>query len=218
MRCPAPRGSEVLMTAAECKSTTAATSKCSATNTPLKARARCRRLRAQRPSSPDRRGGGARSGAGRRTGAERLGPGRQRGAEGRHRAGADARRTVARSGRAPFGRAAQSARGPPQRLSAGHHHAGRHVITCALDHVPARRGGNPSRGFGRPVPVGCNRGRHLPPAPTRMEGQLEQGHLPELLLGLVDRRQQHRLRRTGVRLFSTLFQSAASVGGPRITG
>ena len=46
-----------------------------------------------------------------------------------------------------------------------------------------------------PSLLSSDRGRHLPPAPTRMEGHLEQGHLPELLLELVDRRHHHRLRR-----------------------
>ena len=41
-----------------------------------------------------------------------------------------------------------------------------------------------------------DRARDLQPAPARMEGQLEQRLLPELFRELVDRRHDHRLRRT----------------------
>ena len=75
-------------------------------------------------------------------------------------------------------------------------------LARAADHVHARRSGDSLDHFRGPGAAEHDRAGDLQPAPTRMEGQLEQCDLPELLRELVDRRHDRglwRARRASLR-------------------
>ena len=92
-------------------------------------------------------------------------------------------------------RRADSAGGPTSSVCAGHHLARGARLARAPNHVHPRRSGDSLDHFRRPGAVEHDRARDLQPAPTRMEGQLEQRNLPELFHELVYRRHDRRLRR-----------------------
>ena len=108
---------------------------------------------------------------------------------------ADGRRTVGRSSGARRRRRAEGAGRPATGVRAGHHRARVARLARAADHVHPRRSGDSLDHFRGPGAVERDRACDLQPAPARMEGQLEQRRLPELFRELVDRRQDHRLRR-----------------------